>query len=69
MKFLPVKSLLATTSLMFLGAVAAPAFSQTVRVDGSSTVFPVTEAVAEEFQKANKGQKVVVRTFNGLLSR
>jgi phosphate transport system substrate-binding protein len=36
------------------------AHAQTVKVDGSSTVFPVTEAVAEEFQKANRGQKVTV---------
>ena len=27
------------------------ALAQSVKVDGSSTVFPVTEAVAEEFQK------------------
>jgi phosphate transport system substrate-binding protein len=26
-----------------------------VKIDGSSTVFPITEAVAEEFQKARKG--------------
>lgn len=26
-----------------------------VKIDGSSTVFPITEAVAEEFQKANRG--------------
>lgn len=32
----------------------------TIRIDGSSTVFPVTEAVAEEFQNANRGMKVVV---------
>jgi phosphate transport system substrate-binding protein len=32
----------------------------TVKVDGSSTVFPVTEAVAEEFQKANAGIRVTV---------
>ena len=32
----------------------------TVQVDGSSTVFPITEAVAEEFQKANPGIRVVV---------
>ena len=36
------------------------AHGQSVKVDGSSTVFPVTEAVAEEFQKANKGLKVTV---------
>ena len=28
--------------------------------DGSSTVFPVTEAVAEEFQRANRGMRVTV---------
>ncbi len=26
-----------------------------IRIDGSSTVYPITEAVAEEFQKAKKG--------------
>ncbi|MBM3772849.1 MAG: PstS family phosphate ABC transporter substrate-binding protein [Acidimicrobiia bacterium] len=31
-----------------------------IRIDGSSTVFPVTEAVAEEFQKANRGTRVTV---------
>jgi phosphate transport system substrate-binding protein len=31
-----------------------------IAVDGSSTVFPVMEAIAEEFQKANKGVKVTV---------
>ena len=31
-----------------------------VKVDGSSTVYPITEAVAEDFQKANKGVKVTV---------
>ena len=31
-----------------------------IKVDGSSTVFPITEAVAEEFQKANAGIKVTV---------
>ncbi|HEY7559921.1 MAG TPA: PstS family phosphate ABC transporter substrate-binding protein [Candidatus Binatia bacterium] len=34
---------------------------QLIQIDGSSTVFPVTEAVAEEFQKAKKGKiKVTV---------
>ena len=53
----PIKSLIAVSTLAFLGA---PAFAQVVKVDGSSTVYPVTEAVAEEFQKANKGMKVTV---------
>ena len=33
-------------------ALAAPPI---VKIDGSSTVFPVTEAVAEDFQKAKRG--------------
>ena len=31
-----------------------------VSLDGSSTVFPISEAVAEEFQKAEKGTRVTV---------
>ncbi|WP_373528062.1 PstS family phosphate ABC transporter substrate-binding protein [Nostoc sp.] len=34
--------------------------SGTVKVDGSSTVYPISEAMAEEFQKANTGVKVTV---------
>jgi len=36
------------------------ALSGDVRVDGSSTVFPITEAVAEEFMKANPQVRVTV---------
>ena len=36
---------------------AAPAV---IQVDGSSTVFPISEAVAEEFQKANPSIRVTV---------
>ncbi len=31
-----------------------------IQIDGSSTVFPITEAVAEEFQKANQAVRVTV---------
>jgi phosphate transport system substrate-binding protein len=31
-----------------------------ITLDGSSTVFPISEAVAEEFQKANAGMQVTV---------
>src|SRR5688572_5561636 len=31
-----------------------------IKVDGSSTVFPITEAVAEEFQREKPGVKVTV---------
>ncbi|HUU46171.1 MAG TPA: PstS family phosphate ABC transporter substrate-binding protein [Acidobacteriota bacterium] len=34
--------------------------SGTVAIDGSSTVFPITEAVAEEFQKVNPRVRVTV---------
>jgi protein-tyrosine-phosphatase len=34
--------------------------SPTVMIDGSSTVYPISEAVAEEFQKANKDIRVTV---------
>ena len=48
----------ATALLLTLGAASAQ--QKIISVDGSSTVFPITEAVAEEFQKANKGLKVTV---------
>ncbi|MCM8613654.1 PstS family phosphate ABC transporter substrate-binding protein [Accumulibacter sp.] len=43
-------------------AFAAP---PVVKVDGSSTVFPITEAVAEEFQKARKGATNVTVGISG----
>ena len=39
---------------------APAAATTTVTLDGSSTVFPISEAVAEEFQKANPGVRVTV---------
>ncbi len=38
----------------------AAALEGNVKIDGSSTVFPITEAVAEEFQKANPKVRVTV---------
>jgi len=38
----------------FIASPPAIAQSKVVKIDGSSTVFPITEAVAEEFQKAKK---------------
>ncbi len=54
------KSLLAVSALAVLAGAPLTALAQVVKIDGSSTVYPVTEAVAEEFQKANKGLKVTV---------
>ena len=36
-----------------------------IKIDGSSTVFPVTEAVAEEFQKAKQGKVHVTVGISG----
>jgi phosphate transport system substrate-binding protein len=44
---------------------AALAQAQTVRIDGSSTVFPITEAVAEDFQKAKRGSVRVTVGISG----
>ena len=50
------------------GATTAPAtaapLSGSIAIDGSSTVYPITEAVAEEFQKANPGVKITA-AFSG----
>jgi phosphate transport system substrate-binding protein len=48
------------------GLAAAPAaIAQVVKIDGSSTVFPVTEAVAEDFQKVKKGAVKVTVGISG----
>jgi phosphate transport system substrate-binding protein len=53
----------ATTPAASDGGSTAPsgaALSGTVTIDGSSTVYPITAAVAEEFQIANSGVQVPV---------
>ncbi|SHH70673.1 phosphate ABC transporter substrate-binding protein, PhoT family (TC 3.A.1.7.1) [Caloranaerobacter azorensis DSM 13643] len=42
------------------GKVNAGKLSGKIEVDGSSTVFPITEAMAEEFQKMHKDVKITV---------
>jgi len=56
----------------FIALAFATAFSTTalaqgalVKIDGSSTVYPVTEAVAEEFQKAEKNAIKVTVGISG----
>lgn len=49
-------------------ALAVPAVNSqtpTVKIDGSSTVYPITEAVAEEFQKARQGSARVTVGVSG----
>jgi len=52
MKWMGAGLMGAAVAWNFAGATAARA--QTIKVDGSSTVFPITEAVAEEFGKRSK---------------
>ena len=49
----------ASVVLTGFAAVAAPQFAlaqSVIKIDGSSTVFPIAEAVAEEFQISKKGK-------------
>jgi phosphate transport system substrate-binding protein len=53
----------AIATTLTVGFTANEALSQgarTIDIDGSSTVFPITEAVAEEFMAANSGIDVTV---------
>ncbi|MEO8164367.1 MAG: substrate-binding domain-containing protein, partial [Betaproteobacteria bacterium] len=47
------------------GFAASVAQAQIVKIDGSSTVFPITEAVAEDFQKSKKGKFKVTVGISG----
>ncbi len=50
---------------MAAAMMSGVAIAQTVKIDGSSTVYPVTEAVAEEFQKSKKGTMKVTVGISG----
>ena len=50
---------LAAIALM-LGALPAAAEKKIIKIDGSSTVYPITEAVAEEFMKTHPDIQVTV---------
>jgi phosphate transport system substrate-binding protein len=61
------QSILVSFSLaaVVTGAIGTATFSihaadKIIKIDGSSTVYPITEAVAEEFQKASRDIKVTV---------
>lgn len=48
-------SALATATVGLSVATVQSQSPSTIKIDGSSTVFPITEAVAEEFQKTKRG--------------
>jgi phosphate transport system substrate-binding protein len=52
---------------VLIGGTPTPARSQEkiIKIDGSSTVYPITEAVAEEFQKMKKGVVKVTVGISG----
>lgn len=72
------KSKLNSNRLVFMGAIATAAATfalavpavnsqgrSTIKIDGSSTVYPITEAVAEEFQKEQRGAVQVTVGISG----
>jgi phosphate transport system substrate-binding protein len=60
MKFIRSAAAIASTVL-----VAGLAHAQVVKIDGSSTVYPITEGVAEDFQKAKKNAVKVTVGISG----
>jgi len=62
MKFRYLAGVAAFSALFSASALAQ---TKTIAIDGSSTVFPVAEALAEEFQKAKKGQVRVTVGISG----
>jgi phosphate transport system substrate-binding protein len=46
-------------------AASSSSFAQIVKIDGSSTVYPITEAVAEDFQKLKKNAIKVTVGISG----
>jgi phosphate transport system substrate-binding protein len=53
-------SALLAGALITIAPLTAQAQQPTVKVDGSSTVFPIMEIAANDFQKANAGTRVTV---------
>jgi phosphate transport system substrate-binding protein len=61
-------STVTVAALLAAGLGVAPrdaAAQQTIKLDGSSTVFPISEAVAEEFQIAKRGKVRVTVGISG----
>lgn len=50
---------------LLLASFTKLSYAGVIKVDGSSTVFPITEAVAEEFQKAKRGAVKVTVGISG----
>jgi phosphate transport system substrate-binding protein len=59
------KAIFSAALAVLLGLLPQLSHAQVIQIDGSSTVFPVTEAVSEEFQKAKKGKVKVTVGVSG----
>ena len=57
-----------TLGLLSAGLLASNVHAAIIKIDGSSTVYPVTEAVAEEFQITTKEKVTVGVSGTGLKS-
>jgi len=60
-----VAACLSWAGIMSLGAPQTALAQATVKIDGSSTVFPIAEAVAEEFQIQKRGKVRVTVGISG----
>ena len=63
------KKIMVAIALLFVLLVSLPATvsaaEKRVAIDGSSTVYPISEAVAEEFQKSKRGEVKVTVGISG----
>ncbi len=57
--------LLIVAAMIFVATISPLHAEQVIKIDGSSTVFPITEGVAEDFQKAKKGAVKVTVGISG----
>jgi phosphate transport system substrate-binding protein len=64
-KFAKTLGVAAVVSGLFSAPAIALAAEKIVKIDGSSTVYPITEAVAEEFQNSKKGAIKVTVGISG----
>jgi phosphate transport system substrate-binding protein len=60
-----VFGMVALMLLALIYSTPGSAADKQIKIDGSSTVYPITEAVAEEFQKAKKGSVKVTVGISG----
>ncbi|NDY89604.1 PstS family phosphate ABC transporter substrate-binding protein [Ideonella livida] len=60
-----LRSSLLSAAVLVASVVPALAQAQIVKIDGSSTVYPITEGIAEDFQKAKKNAVKVTVGISG----